>query len=534
MLWGTVRQRRAHPFTAGYLAARALKHVPPSPRWHRFRVPWVAAIPPALALVGLAGPRLEIPKEDSLLVIWDRSASMGARSAAGARFERAIRDLPSRVSAPTELVGMPEALGRFDPKPADVELSRSDLRDRAWSAHAAGRRVLVVTDRPLADLPPQCGLWVVGEGGPNVGVTAAFVREDRRLAVFTQGSVDGGAPPEAVFVEDAAGERPIRLESRSLGVFLSDPLAFDFGSRIRVRLTEPDTLATDDSVDLVSDHEPWIVSAPLSGDPSLVRAFSAHPGVQVVRGSHEADLEFGGAERGAKMRLWVAPELPAQLSPVVTRGSGRLSSSHPAFQFVDDEWTDTEIVEVASTSEDEVLLRLGDRPLLLRRGRELFLLHDPERSAWSARESFPLTIAALVDGVLGERLASPRVWRSGQPAELPWASRDHRDPDGSPALVWEERGESWVTPERVGIWTYSRDGSGGARGAWSVGLLSASETSDATSVADEWSAPPEATLGSSPLELDRWLVWLAVGLALMAEARSWYRARGHRAVARSR
>jgi hypothetical protein len=423
------------PLLLFFLRARDQKRLVPAPDfllWQRAaaRLPrpaaaarfswrdllWIA--PPVLLTIGLAAPEQSAPASSTpVAVLVDASASMEAKGADGSRrMDRGIAEA-------TRLAG-----GR----PADLErVATAKLAETAVLLQAAGRPVVVVTDRTLGDLPLEVGVVQVVDDAKNAGIVGAGFDPEAGLLVRVESDPGAGPRTLSVTADDRVVDSRALPEPASARVVLPAS-AVAGAATVVVRLDPPDALPADDVVTLVRAEGAVLVAIASTAPPSLEKALRAVPGVEVARGAEEGDLvvlvapvaKIAGFETGA----------PAPREGAIAGRSGFDGLTGPA------SWKAL-FPLVGAPSGTETLLDVGGAPLLVRKGKTFVLLADPGASGWASLPGFPLAIARVVEaGAAGGRgrleprlpaVLSPEathVARSGAPVSRAPVVRDAPPP----------------------------------------------------------------------------------------------------------
>lgn len=331
---------------------------------------WIA--PPVLLTLGLAGPALWSAAEPApVVVLVDASASLQTKGADGAtRLERGLR----------------EARRLLGSRPEAVEtLARASLAESAILAHAAGHPVVVVTDRPLANLPRGVGLVQVTDDARNAGIVSAGFDPATGFVVRVEGDEGAGARAMSVAVDGTVIENRPVLEASAR--FVLPPASFAAASTVVVKIIPADALPADDQVTLVRAQSSARVSIGTSAPASLEKALRAVPGVEVVRGGDGAVTVLVAPVEGAG-GFETGPAAPREGSLAGRSGFDGLTGPT--------RWKSLYSV-AKSPPGTETLLQVGPEPLLLRHERTFVLLADPDENGWSSLPGFPLTVARLVE-----------------------------------------------------------------------------------------------------------------------------------------
>jgi Ca-activated chloride channel homolog len=508
-----------------------------------------AVLATAVLVVGLARPlvrgRAGAVSGDTVLVL-DATASMGARSGGGTRYDEAKEEalrlaaalrrgarmcVVAAGRAPRVLVPFTEdreALRRAirgssatdEPgAPADSLLFALGLREPGRAS-----RVVFVTDGAFSTYgdadPERTGVRVVTVGGPavNAGITAMSFRRTAAggVELFVSIAASGGGPRTVPLVVTAGGKPVLRREVPIGGtgpVSLSVPWEGPAAGRVTARIEAADDLPADDAAYAVfapaKSLRVLLVGRP---DAFLEAAMNRFPGV-LARSLDAVDPVTGGRdlegydltvfnggnppplERGNVIVFGtVPPGLPIEARGVVT--APRFVSwdrNHPLLASLALGPVVIERALAAVTGAGvKVIARSRDAPLVATWERAdlrvLYVAFQPSQSDLPLRAAFPLFVANALSwfrpGVLGADAASRRT---GEIVEVgvPGDAREARvtDPGG--------RAASW--PVTAGVLSYtgtSRAGfhrveSAGFSQDIAVNLCDASETD----VASRYTAP---------------------------------------------
>lgn len=516
------RERRPRPVTTWLLVERALSRLPSPPPARRFRLEdlWQLA-PAALLVFALAGPHRR-PNEDRgpLHVVADRSASMATR------FEGNRTRLAAglaRLEADEEDVvvhGVPGPWHRGAVRqPTAAENDPSALAERAAELRAAGHRVLVLSDRDVPELAAGIGLLLMGEPAANAGITECALDAEGRLLVRARSTrrprgsrlgvtvAVGGGPP--LTRTAAEGEVSLRVVLPAVRPASSDRVVVRIDSSVGF----PDANPFDDEVVLVPSARAVRVGFPPAGHDALHRAFSANPHTAVFRGSGPAALRVGPSGSADRFTLRVAPDLgiPSSRARALRGALGGELARDAA-----DVFALAAVYEATLPASARVLLSLGGEPLLVRHGRSVWLLADPEGTGWPARPSFPKVFADLL----------PALGLEGRPG---WTTHDGvgtfpvvgpgslavewTDPAGRRAELTEDAEHRFALP--FGAPGLYRLRSEGVSDRWFANaVLSSGETLNPNARQTREAAPPTGR-GRAAQSLEPWLLIAAAALLLL-------------------
>lgn len=383
----------------------------PRPR-PRFRWTDVA---PLLIVLALARPvwLFDAERTETVVVI-DRSASMATRIAEGTRASEGLRVARERLGTIDRLSGIPAL--RAGSGPAGVTLrsvSRSDLAELVAVEAAKGARVMVITDGDpealAARLPAGVGCIVWPTAGRNAGIVAAACSPDGRLLLRVLHPQGGSVPAirctgretRIIALEPAGpGEARRVLSAEEVPVGGADGLALELVMADGSAWTDDNPL--DDEVVLARPlTAPTLAAADRSDETrdALTAAILARGDVVPTARGSLAWIGLGDVD--ARWRFLGIDDLPARpaalgsVEGVVTMsGGGVLPASDPV-RFAS-------LYEVPEAwREAAVILRIGDRPLLLERrtseGGSWLLLASLGDSTWPSTPGFPLAISTVVD-----------------------------------------------------------------------------------------------------------------------------------------
>jgi Ca-activated chloride channel family protein len=473
----------------------------------------------------------------SLVLVVDRTASMGARSGSGTRFEEAVRQargLVAQLSAGDEALVLSAG--------ATTEVVQPFTRDRAALDRAL--RALAVTDSPgslepaltlatslsrsrdgveivvlsdggatdLSSVPVDAGVvryQPIGEGGDrNAGIVALDLRrspsaELERQLFVTVKSFGGDAVPASI--EVYVGSALHALRAVTLQPEVSESVVFDLpadlAGDLEVRLEAPgDLLPTDDvahavlapfgSRDVVLVGADPLVARVLAADPR-VRARVVDPAEATPEVLRAADCAvFAGPVPDGVDGLAYAVLGPWPGSPV-TFGepvrSPRITGwqrTHPTLRHT--QWDDVFVGEARRVVDGGGLAAIVDGdagPLVLagvRHGaRVAQLAFDPARSDLPLRVAWPLWILDTV-GWLTEDLAASGdalVVRTGSPfvrsADRTVPTARVSSPGGVRTVPVSDGLIRVPEIDRVGVWEVS---AGVTRHRFAANLLSEAES----------------------------------------------------------
>jgi hypothetical protein len=330
---------------------------------------WIA--PPVLLTFGLAGPALRSAADaEPVALLVDGSASMQTKDRDGAtRLDRGLREA-------RRLIGSSPLAGET--------VARASLAESALLAHAAGRPVVVVTDRVIPDLPEAVGLVQVTDDARNAGIVSAGFDPATGFLVRVEGDEGAGARAMSVAVDGTNIENRPVLEASAR--FVLPPESFANASTVVVKIIPADAMAADDEVTLVRGNGPVRVSIGARGPASLEKALRAVPGAEVVRGGADGAVTVLVAPVSGEHGFETGPAAPRE--GAISGRSGFDGLTGPP------RW---KIYTVAkSPPGTETLLQVGAEPLLLRHEGTFVLLADPDENGWSSLPGFPLTAARIV------------------------------------------------------------------------------------------------------------------------------------------
>lgn len=317
---------------------------------------------------------------------------------------------------------------------------------------------LVVSDRaPPKDLAQGVRWLSVGALLPNLGITAAargraddgLARDDRvmvELSNFSAAPVKAQVVVEradgaASFVKVSEAAVPIAADGRETAVFKAPP-----ESTLRVRLAVPDALDEDNAVTLLPEPRRILKAKVEVGDETLRQAVSrallAAGAEEVSSGEallvSDAPVPLMPAAPGADPKAKVAAPLPQtpqadvwewriavsgkEDQPKAYTGPFILQRGHALTRglLLDGVVWGAPPAGVAAQTDDEEVVGLGDRPLLVDRlfpGGEhrLFMALAPDLSTLAETPAFPVLIANLADWRLAHEPGLRRAnWRQGE------------------------------------------------------------------------------------------------------------------------
>jgi len=518
LLWARALARRRPRLATTYLLfARAQEGLPPpSHRRRPLLRDLVFLVPAALTTVALAGPEVEGSAGDRVVVVLDRSASMGTLRGERNRVQRGL-DHVHGLLGEVEIDAVPPPVAGLAVQASVAQVPAADLAARVAAHAREGRRVVLVTDRVIPGLPEGAGLRGVGGGEPNVGcVAAGFGPARRQLLVRIAGTTAG---PVQLVVRD---DEQVHVDTEIPGGELPWRNVVDLKtstSPLRVEVRAPDDAnPLDDVVHLGPSSDLLRVGFPPSGHDALYRAFSAHPHVGVFRGEGRCEMRVGGDDGDGGRVLLVAPDVAGfsfgpsrEVTGVITTTRGlttrepvTLPALHPL---------------VDASSGLTVLARIHEEPLLVERGEELVLLQDPDSCNWPSHPSFPLVVASLFSARKAGRSSADR----GRITERLFVegALTCRSPDGDTWTVTpDEKGEATVTLDRPGPTTVTFED--GRSQTLVTAVLDEAATTGPFLPADTWRPPAAGERQPEGVSLVPWLLALAV-LSLLAIERPWRR-----------
>jgi hypothetical protein len=467
-------------------------------------------------ILALAHPVIESRTLRPVRVLLDRSVSMDARDAGRPALLRAVAALEDMLGTTARLVSFePPAAGDPLAGPSAGYIEPSVLVRRAATLAAAGESVLIVTDRPDLVAGPGAGILTVAGAPGNAGLVACALDGEGRLLVRGAARGTGGARTLRVTV--GAGdarrivhEQPIR--TWPFRVILEDlhPLGDEV---IEVALEPGDARPADDRVYLAPGRPPLLVGFPTQGHGDLLRAFAANPAVSTFRGPGPADLRIDGDPAEGAVLLVAPLDVAGFRTRLSAAASGTPQLFGPLAGLPLDDVQAPTLHELAAAPHAmETLVGVEGRPLLMRAGRVLVLLQDPEGTAWSSQRSFPLLMAGVADLLGATRPPGWRAHQGGEVVQVPSggpAEAVLTDPDGTrQALVADGLGRFAVRLDRPGLYSLQA----GAREPMllTCAVLSTVATEEPLAAAGAWVPPPEARPASAPRSLEPWLLGAAL------------------------
>ena len=399
LLWILATRPRRQRWTAQILLVRALAASSEQrsilPRLRRI----LLGLSLCISIAALAGPRLDGTNAEVLL-IHDGRASLQTRHEGQTCLERGVL----RVE---ELTG------------AKVLVQQArDPRSLAEAHLSAGRTVVVLTDRPDAELPKSVGMLQVANDVPNAAICALSLQADGTLRVVARARGDTGTRTLRVLRHMKDGgttEMSSQAVAGALVELALPAISLASGEWIEARIEPADALEADDHAILRRVRGPVRVAATSQSDAALLRALKAQRDILFT--TQDADLGLDPA-RGRK-------------SLVILREGASMGVEG----VIAGVWADSARGELTACAlrdaptATEVRFTLGGRPLLVESAEELVLLTEAAELAPDA--ALPLLMHDLLqhlgaaeqlhlEGVLdGDASLGPRsaeeVWRA--PAE---------------------------------------------------------------------------------------------------------------------